>query len=181
MEKSITYFEKEGENYTDELISLVKQRLDESDEIRYILIASASDAIEGDAQIINVSHHAGFSGPNEVDISDEMIDKLEEKGVDTFIGSHALSGVGRGITNKLGGINPPDIIADTLRMFSHGVKVACEISIMAADAGLIPVDEEIIAIGGRAHGVDTAVVLTPANMTNVFDLNIHEIIAMPRQ
>ena len=28
MEKSITYFEKEGENYTDELISLVKQRLD---------------------------------------------------------------------------------------------------------------------------------------------------------
>ena len=113
MEKSITYFEKEGENYTDELISLVKQRLDESDEIRYILIASAScasalklaDAIEGDAQIINVSHHAGFSGPNEVDISDEMIDKLEEKGVDTFIGSHALSGVGRGITNKLGGIN----------------------------------------------------------------------------
>ncbi len=98
-----------------------------------------------------------------------------------FIGSHAFSGVGRGITNKLGGINPPDIIADTLRMFSHGVKVACEISIMAADAGLIPVDEEIIAVGGRAHGVDTALVLTPANMTNVFDLNIHEIIAMPRQ
>ena len=185
MEKSITYFEKEGEDYTDELISLVKQRLDESDEIRYILIASASgasalklaDAIEGDAQIINVSHHAGFSGPNELDITDE----LEEKGVDTFIGSHAFSGVGRGITNKLGGINPPDIIADTLRMFSHGVKVACEISIMAADAGLIPVDEEIIAVGGRAHGVDTALVLTPANMANVFDLNIHEIIAMPRQ
>lgn len=44
MEKSITYFEKEGEDYTDELISLVKQRLDESDEIRYILIASASGA-----------------------------------------------------------------------------------------------------------------------------------------
>ena len=189
MEKSITYFEKEGEDYTDELISLVKQRLDESDEIRYILIASASgasalklaDAIEGDTQIINVSHHAGCSGPNELDITDEMIDELEEKGVDTFIGSHAFSGVGRGITNKLGGINPPDIIADTLRMFSHGVKVACEISIMAADAGLIPVDEEIIAVGGRAHGVDTALVLTPANMTNVFDLNIHEIIAMPRQ
>lgn len=70
MEKSITYFEKEGEDYTDELISLVKQRLDESDEIRYILIASWSgasalklaDAIEGDAQIINVSHHAGSKG-----------------------------------------------------------------------------------------------------------------------
>ena len=108
MEKSITYFEKEGGDYTDELISLVKQRLDESDDIRYILIASASgesalklaDAIEGDAEIINISHRAGFSGPNELVISDEMIEKLEEKGVDTFVGSHAFSGVGRGITNN---------------------------------------------------------------------------------
>ena len=66
-------------------------------------------------------------------------------------------------------------------MFSHGVKVACEISIMAADAGLIPVDEEIMAIGSRAHGVDSALVLTPANMTTVFGLSIHEIIVMPRQ
>ena len=45
---------------------------------------------------------------------------------------------------------------------------------------LIPVDEEIIAIGGRGQGVDSAAVLTPANMTNVFDLRFHEIIAMPR-
>jgi len=28
--------------------------------------------------------------------------------------------------------------------------------------------------------VDTAVVMTAANMTNVFDIKFHEIIAMPR-
>ena len=65
-------------------------------------------------------------------------------------------------------------------MFSHGIKVCVEISIMLADAGLVPVGDEIIAIGGRAQGADSAVVLTPVNMTKVFDLRLHEIIAMPR-
>ena len=60
------------------------------------------------------------------------------------------------------------------------MKVCAEISIMLADAGLIPVGEEIIAIGGTGSGVDTAVVMTAANMTNVFDIKFHEIIAMPR-
>ena len=46
----------------------------------------------------------------------------------------------------------------------------------SADAGLIPVGEEIIAIGGRGHGVDSAVILTPVNAKNLFDLKIKEII-----
>lgn len=188
MRENIEYFENEGKENTDEVIALVRQKLEKSD-IKFVVVASASgesalklyDAIKDlDVKIINVTHHSGFRNPNELDITDEMIEKLEDKGITTFIGSHALSGVGRGITNKLGGINPSDIIAETLRMFSHGIKVAAEISIMTADAGLIPVDEEIIAIGGRAKGLDSAVVLTPVNMTRVFDLKFHEIIAMPR-
>lgn len=185
--KFITYFEKEGENYTDELIDAVKDKL-ESCEIDTVLIASASgesalklaEAVSNDVEIINVTHHAGFSGPNEWDISDEMIDKLEDVGIITYLGSHAFSGAGRGVTNKYGGYTPLDVVADTFRMFSHGIKVAAEISIMAADAGLVEVGEEIIAIGGRGHGVDSAVILTPVNAKNLFDLKIKEIIAMPR-
>lgn len=188
MEAKIEYFDNEGMENTEKVIELVRQRLENSD-IKYVVVASASgksalqlaDALEDlDVKIINVTHHAGFTGPNELDIADEMREKLNEKGITTFVGSHALSGVGRGITNKFGGINPSDIIAETLRMFSHGIKVAAEISIMTADAGLIPVGEEIIAIGGRAHGLDSAAVLTPANMTGVFNIKFHEIIAMPR-
>ena len=109
-----------------------------------------------------------------------MIDELEDKGITTLVGCHAFSGANRGVTNKYGGYAPLDIVSDTLRMISHGVKVACEISIMAADAGLIDVGEEIIAIGGRGSGVDTAVILTPVNAKDLFNLKIHEIIAMPR-
>lgn len=188
LRKFITYFEKEGENYTDDLIDIVKDRLNNLDNINNILIASATgesalklaNSIDDDINIINVSHNIGFSGPNESDISEDMIKKLESEGIKTYFGSHAFSGAARGVTNKYGGYSPLDVVADTFRMFSHGVKVAAEISIMAADAGLVPVGEEIIAIGGRGHGVDTAVVLTPVNSKNLFDLKIHEIIAMPR-
>ena len=130
--------------------------------------------------IVNTTHHAGFKEQNELDISEDMRAKLEKEGIVTFVGSHALSGVGRGISNKFSGVTPVEIIAETLRMFSQGIKVCVEITIMLADAGLIPVDEEILAIGGRAHGMDSAIIITPANMTNVFDMKIHEIIAMPR-
>ena len=184
----IKYFEKEGEDYTDELVAAVKERLDASDDIDTIVIASATgksalklyDAIDGDAEIINVTHHAGFKEENQLDISDDMIDELEDKGITTLVGCHAFSGANRGVTNKYGGYAPLDIVSDTLRMISHGVKVACEISIMAADAGLIDVGDEIIAIGGRGSGVDTAVILTPVNAKDLFNLKIHEIIAMPR-
>lgn len=187
--KFITYFDKQGDDYTDELILAVKDKLEICSNIKYILIASSSgksalklrEAIDDEnIIIINVSHNVGFSGDNESDISDEMIEKLENVGVKTYQGLHAFSGAARGVTNKYGGYSPLDVVADTLRMFSHGVKVAAEISLMASDAGLIPVGEEIIAIGGRAHGVDTAVILTPVNSKNLFNMQFHEIIAMPR-
>ncbi len=186
--KFITYFDKQGDDYTDELIMAVKDKLEMAENIKYVLIASSSgesalklaEALDDDITIVNVSHNVGFSGDNVSDISDEMIKKLEGEGIKTFQGIHAFSGAARGVTNKYGGFSPLDVVADTLRMFSHGVKVAAEISIMACDAGLVPVGEEIIAIGGRAHGVDTAVILTPVNSKHLFNMKFHEIIAMPR-
>ena len=184
----ITYFENEGQDYTDELIQAVKKRLDVSNNFNKVLIASSTgksalklhEAVGDEVQIINVTHHSGFKNENKLDIDDEMLNELEKYGIKNLIGLHAFSGANRGITNKYGGYAPLDIVSDTLRMISHGVKVACEISVMAADAGLIPVGEEIVSIGGRSSGVDTAVVLTPVNAKNLFDLKIHEIIAMPR-
>ena len=77
--KFITYFDNEGTDYTDELISAVKDKLDMADHIKHVVIASASgksalklaDAVGDKVKIINVTHHCGFSGPNESDISDQ--------------------------------------------------------------------------------------------------------------
>jgi hypothetical protein len=54
-----------------------------------------------------------------------------------------------------------------------------EITLMAADAGLIPTDQDIIAVGGTGSGADTALRIKPANAARFFDLRIREVIAKP--
>jgi len=75
---------------------------------------------------------------------------------------------------------PLDVVADTLRLFSQGMKVCIEITLMAADTGAIAVDREIIAVGGTGSGADTAIVIMPSHTHRLFNLRIREIIAMPR-
>jgi hypothetical protein len=60
------------------------------------------------------------------------------------------------------------------------MKVVVEVSMMAADAGLVRTDEEVIAIAGKGRGADTVVVLQPANSQDFFDLKVKEILCMPR-
>ena len=60
------------------------------------------------------------------------------------------------------------------------MKVACEITIMAADAGLVRTDEEVIAIAGTHSGADTAIVVQPSNANRFFNLRVKEIICKPR-
>lgn len=188
MEKSIHYFENPGEENTDKVIELVKIRREELG-IDDVVVASASGSsgvklaksiADPNVNIVNVTHHAGFKGGDLIEVEDKYRSELQEMGVPIMAGSHSLSGVGRGISNKFGGITPVEIIAATLRLFSQGVKVGVEISVMAADAGLIPTDSEVIAVGGTAKGLDAAIILKPAHMGNFFDLKINEIIAMPR-
>lgn len=187
MEKTIYYFKNPGEENTDKLIELVNIRRKELG-INNIIVASASGSsgvklaksVDPNVNIVNVTHHAGFKGDDLIEIESKYRKELDEMGVDVYAGSHSLSGVGRGISNKFGGITPVEIIAATLRLFSQGVKVGVEICIMAADAGLIPTDIEVIAIGGTGKGLDSAIVLKAVHMSNFFDLKIKEIIAMPR-
>jgi hypothetical protein len=76
-------------------------------------------------------------------------------------------------------IEPLELIADALRIFGDGAKVCAEIVIMAADAGLIPIDKQVIAIAGSSSGADTALVVSPAHANNFFKLTVREIICKP--
>jgi hypothetical protein len=70
-------------------------------------------------------------------------------------------------------------VAQTLRIFGQGTKVAIEITVMAADAGLISGSSDIIAISGTGKGSDTAYVIKPAYSNNFFDLFVKEVIGKP--
>jgi len=92
---------------------------------------------------------------------------------------HGFGGVGRAVRKKLGTYELEEIVAYTLRIFGQGMKVACEIVIMAADAGLIPSGQAVIAIAGTARGADTAVVLRAANAQAFFDIQVMEVLCKP--
>ena len=190
MEKSITYFEKAGVQNTEETLKLAVERAQELN-IKDIVVASSYgdtakkllNIIESknlDLNVIVVSYHQGFHGEDVITMSEETMNELKERGAKVFMGSHALSGVERAISNKFGGAYPVEIIAHTLRTFGHGLKVCYEITLMAADAGLIKTKNEVIAIGGRSRGADTSVVIKPANLNNFFNIELREIICMPR-
>jgi len=50
---------------------------------------------------------------------------------------------------------------------------------MAADAGAIPVDKDVLVVAGSGRGADTAVILRAAPSHNFFDMVVKEIVAKP--
>jgi hypothetical protein len=180
------YFPKPGRENTEEVLSIVKRRAEELG-IKTIVIASttgdtgvkAVEAFTG-YKVVVVTHCTGIRQPDTQELKPENRAKILDKGGLILTATHAFGGIGRAVRYKLNTYQLDEIIAYTLRIFGEGMKVACEISIMAADAGLIRTDEEIISIGGTARGSDTAIVLKPANTHNFFDLRIKEILCKPR-
>ncbi len=189
--KEITYFDKAGPQNTDDTIRLALKRSKELG-IGYVVVASVSGetgvkaarAFKGTgAKVIVVGHHVGFSRPGERELKESYLNELKELGATIVEQTHALSGVERSITRRLGGASRVESIAEALRaLISVGAKVCVEISIMAADGGHVPVDgkTEIIAMGGTWPGVDTACVILPAHANSFFDLQVREIVAIPR-
>ncbi len=180
------YFKKPGPQNTDETLKLAKERAEELG-IKHIVVAStagetgvkASEVFRG-YNVVVVTHVTGFRKSNVQEILPENRGLIEKNGAKILTATHAFRTLGRAVFKKFGTIQLDGIVANVLRLFGQGVKVACEIACMAADAGLIRTDEEAIAIGGAGGGADTAVVLQPCNTHAFFDLRIKEIICKPR-
>jgi hypothetical protein len=180
------YFEKPGKMNTVETLDAAYKRGKELG-IKEIVVASttgetayiALDIFKG-FKLSAVTYHAGFKEPFKSVMKDDVKEDLEQKGVTVVKATHALSGLERSIKKKHSGVYPVLIVADTLKLFGQGTKVAVEVAIMAADAGALS-GEDIISIGGSSKGSDTALVLRPANQSDLFDLRIRETICKPRE
>jgi hypothetical protein len=51
---------------------------------------------------------------------------------------------------------------------------------MAAEAGLLDMSQEVIALGGTGNGADTAIVCQPSYPRTFHELEIREVLAKPR-
>jgi hypothetical protein len=166
-------------------LEIVAKKASESG-ISTILVASttgetglkAVEKIQG-KNVVVVTHSTGFKEPNLQELREENRVAIESRGGKILTCMHAFGGPNRAIRIKLGTYALDEIVAYVLRTLGQGFKVCVEISLMAADAGLVKVGEPCIAVGGTGRGADTAVVLSPANAQNFLDIKIHEILCKP--
>ncbi|MCE5209322.1 MAG: hypothetical protein LLG42_13545 [Chloroflexi bacterium] len=179
------YFQTAGPVNTERVLQLAYNRAAEI-VVRSVVVATTTGATGVLAaekfsgyNLVAVSHSTGFGGPDLQEMIPENRQKIEFTGGKVLTTTHAFGGVNRAIRRKLNTYQVDEIIAFTLRNFGDGMKVAAEIALMAADAGLIRVDEPVMTISGTGGGADTAVILLPSNAQNFFDLRFIEIICMP--
>jgi hypothetical protein len=193
MESKTTYFDKPGgEENTNKTLELARTRAAELG-IKTIVVAStvgdtavkAVNVLKG-FKVVVVTHTTGFHEPNKQEFTDENRRFVEENGGIILTTAHAFGGIQRALSLGSAGPPPPpglamgDVIAMALRTFGQGTKVALEITAMAADAGLVRTDEEVVSIGGTGRGADTALVLQPSNVHHFFHTRVKEVICKPR-
>jgi uncharacterized protein len=180
------YFEKPGPQNTRRTLEIAAARAGELG-VRSVVVASSSGRTGALAarifqgkNLVIVSHSTGFMKPDYQELRPSLVRKIETLGGRILTCQHAFGGVNRAVRKKLATYELDEVIAYALRTFGEGAKVAVEISLMAADAGLISTREPCISIGGSGEGADTALVLSPANAQTYFDLRVLEVLAKPR-
>jgi hypothetical protein len=180
------YFDKPGKDNTDQTLKIAAERGKQLG-IKEVVVASTSGrtaykAIEvfREFKLTVVTYHCGFKEPFQNMMPADVKKDIENKGIKVVTASHALSGIERSVAKKYSGGYPVLLIADTLRLFGQGTKVAVEVAIMAADAGALS-GGDIVSIGGSGGGADAALVLKPAHQNTFFDVRIKEIICKPRE
>jgi len=178
-------FSKPGPENTERTLALAFERA-KALGIGTVVVATTSGATavqavqwKSDLTVVAVTHSTGFSAPYTQSLTEENRAALDAAGAHILTTTHAFGGVGRAVRKKLNTYQVDEIIAFTLRTFGQGIKVVAEITLMAADAGLLPARKPIVAVAGSGRGADTAVALYPTHAQTFFDLKFLEIICMP--
>lgn len=181
MEQKIVYFEKPGPTNTDVTLRLVVEQA-KLRGINKIILAStrgytakraAALLADTDIGMIVVPHQYGFTDSQR--LSPDLVATLEKQGHKVHFGTMLFH------TESFYGFGTPEIMAMLLRTICQGMKVCVEITLMAADAGLVARGEEVMVVTGTGRGADTAVVAIASTSNKLHDLHITEILCKPLQ
>jgi hypothetical protein len=190
--ETITYFLKASkkEENTKKVVEIVREYI-KSHPTKHIIVASSSGrtAVEltkgleknlSEINLVVVKLSKGCDELLSVEFREENRKFLEEKGIPILTSTLALTcATPYAIMKRYGGVVPTELVADVFRLFSQGTNTCVEISLMAADAGLVPAGEEALVVGGTNGGADTVMILKVAPSTYFFKTRILKILAKP--
>ena len=139
----------------------------------------AAEVLAGQGRVIGIHlsryYWDVYTGPDPA-----LVQQAQARGVTFLTAPHGLMGAIDAAFAEKGAFPLAHVVAYTYYTFSQGTKVAVEDVLMAADAGLLDMTQEVISIAGTGEGCDTALVVSPAYSPKFFDLKVREIIAKPR-
>jgi uncharacterized protein len=180
MEEKIVYFEQPGKANTEETLKLALERAKARGITKVVLASTLGDTARLAAKLwknegiklVVIPHQYGFAG---MMFPPELVTELEKQGHTVHFATMLFH------TDRFYGADNPTIMANLLRTFSQGMKVAVEIVLMAADGGKVAIGERVVVVTGSGRGADTAVVAVASTSTHLSDLHIEEIICKPLQ
>jgi len=201
VERKVVYFDARGKEHTEETLRIALQAAEERG-IGTVLVSSttgytaekAAELFKGSGlRLVVVTHQTGYREPGVQLFPDDLRERLLKQGVDVVTCTDVLTGtvdvgMSRQRPTKTGQLDarlpyilPPTnvVVANTLRLFSQGVKVCAEIAMMAVDSNAVPSGEKVVSVAGSHSGADTAMVLTAAESGRVRDMKLHEILCKP--
>ncbi|MBI5117732.1 hypothetical protein HZA56_14755 [Candidatus Poribacteria bacterium] len=188
MQRTVDYFERAGPHNTSRCLEIAKRTVNEG--MRQVVVATTSgetgaavaEALAGSgANVVAVTHSAGFKASNDMECSETNRQRILGAGGKIYTGTILTHSIETSLATQFQGVYPTTLIALTLRRLGQGIKVVCEIVMEACDAGLIPEGEEILALAGTGKGADTVAILRSAASKRFHDLKVLEILAKPRE
>ncbi len=188
MQRTVDYFEKAGPRNTGRCLEIARQSV-ANEGIKHVVVATtrgdtgaaAAEALaETGANMVAVTHSAGFKEPGKLELTEENRRRILKAGGKIYTGTILSHSLETSLGTQFGGVFPTTLIAMTLRRLGQGVKVVCEIVMEACDGGLIPEGEEVLAVAGTGRGADTVAILESAASKRFHELKVLEILAKPR-
>lgn len=188
LQRTVTYFEKPGHENTSLCLDIVKNAI-KNFNYKHVVIASTTGSTgelfaealrDSGVNLVVITHSYGFKEPNNSEMPNASREKIQSFGAKVYTGTMITHSLETALSSKFSGLYPTLLIAQSLRRFGEGPKVCCEIVMMAADAGLIPEGEEVIAVAGTGKGSDTVMIIRSATSKRFLDLKVLEILAKPR-
>ena len=171
---------------TEDVLEVAREYADDRD-IDDVVVASTSGETGAaaasvfdseDRTLVAVGHSTGWDESNEQELEAEHVEAIEAAGGEVFVGPMVFSNIGAAIAEQ-NGFSSHELVADVLRLFGQGTKVAVECVLMACDAGLVDVDEEVLSIAGTGEGADTVLAIRSANSRDLFEARVLDVVAKP--
>lgn len=200
MKRTTVIFEKPGKEHTEETLRVALEAAKERG-IDTVVVSTttgttgekAVEVFKGSRiKLVFVTHQSGYRGSGIQLVPAETKRKLEKTGTVVTCTDVLTGGVDVGMGRQRPEVSEPQqgslpfivppvnvLVANTLRLFSQGVKVCAEVAMMAADCGAVQVGKPVVCVAGSHAGADTAMVISPAESNRMRDLKLHEILVKP--